>query len=251
VAAVVALPFVVPFMQTEDPTLGTLELTTREGWLAPSRFVLQTLRAAARAVGGDPAGDLVSIVVRTAFPLLFLWVLVGTVRHLARRPGRIEPPLIVAAMAWVGLVSLLVSPVLLPWYAAWVIPMAWILPRPARGGAVLLSMALAVTELVAEPSRSPGVYEAMVFGLHWVATPAVLLVLIRLVVELRRRFAAGPGEGMDDPLLAEDLGGSAASGQRVPGQGEHEDGGERAAASGRHPGPVGPDRPQDDRRDPG
>jgi hypothetical protein len=154
-------------------------------------------------------------------------------------------------MAWVGLVSLLVSPVLLPWYAAWVIPMAWILPRPARGGAVLLSMALAVTELVAEPSRSPGVYEAMVFGLHWVATPAVLLVLIRLVVELRRRFAAGPGEGMDDPLLAEDLGGSAASGQRVPGQGEHEDGGERAAASGRHPGPVGPDRPQDDRRDPG
>jgi hypothetical protein len=44
-----------------------------------------------------------------------------------------------------------------------------------------------------------------VFGLHWVATPVILLVLIRLLLDLRRRVAAGPSEGFDDPLLVEDV----------------------------------------------
>jgi hypothetical protein len=232
-AATVALPFVAPFMQTEDPTLGTLELSSREGWLAPSRFVLSTLRSAARAIGGDPAGDFVSILVRAAFPLLFLWVLVMVVRHLLRDPSRIDPPLVLAAMAWVGLVSLLVSPVLLPWYAVWIVPMAWVLPRTARGGVVLISMALAITELVAEPSRSPGVYEAMVFGLHWVATPVVLWVLIRLVIDLRRRVAAGPAPSLGDPLLSEEAPSGSGRGQ-VAGAGQDRDDDERAAAAGEH-----------------
>jgi hypothetical protein len=206
IAALVAAPFVIPFLQAEDPTLGTLELATRQGWLAPSRFVLTTVRGLARLVAGDTGADVASLVVRVAFPLVFLWTLIALVRHLARDPSRISPPVVVAAMGWAGLISLLVSPVLLPWYAAWVVPLAWLLPRPARGGAVLLSLALAITELVAEPARSPGLYEAMVFGLHWVATPVILLVLVRLVLELRRRVAAGPGEGFDDPLLAEDPG---------------------------------------------
>jgi hypothetical protein len=251
-AATVALPFVLPFMQTEDPTLGTLELTSREGWLAPSRFVLSTLRSAARAVGGDAAGDFVSILVRAAFPLLFLWVLVGVVRHLARDPARIDPPVVLAAMGWVGLVSLLVSPVLLPWYAVWVIPMAWALPRTARGGVVVISMALAITELVAEPSRSPGVYEAMVFGLHWVATPVVLWVLIRLVLELRRRLRAGPAAGLDDPLLSEEVpSGSGAGAPRsdVAARGEGDDERQRAHAAGQHADAVSGDRRQDRHRD--
>ena len=201
----VAAPFVIPFIQTEDPTLGALELTSRQGWLAPSRFVLQTFRGAARLVGGDAAAEVVSLIVRVSFPLLFLWVLVMLVRHLARDSSRISPPIVVAAMGWAALISLLVSPILLPWYAAWVVPLAWILPRVARGGAVLLSLALAVTELVAEPARSPGVYEAMVFGLHWVATPLMLLVLVRLLRDLRARVATGPGRGFDDPLLAEEI----------------------------------------------
>ena len=221
IAAAVAAPFVIPFMQAEDPTLGALELATRQGWLAPSRFVLTTLRGLARAVGGDTAADVVSLVVRIAFPLVFAWVLVTLVRHLARDPSRLEPKVVVAAMGWAGLISLLVSPVLLPWYAAWAVPLAWLLPRPARGGAVLLSLALAITELVAEPARSPGLYEAMVFGLHWVATPVVLVVLVRLLLDLRRRVASGPGRGFEDPLLAEEVrvvtSAGIASGQPVAG----------------------------------
>jgi hypothetical protein len=125
------------------------------------------------------------------------------VRHLAIDPARIEPPLVVAAMGWATLVALMISPLLYPWYAMWLVPVAWLVPRPARDGAVVVSVALAVTELVAEPSRAPRVWEAMVFGLHYVATPIVLLVLIRLVLDLRRRLRAGPASGWSDPLLME------------------------------------------------
>lgn len=238
----VAAPFVTPFLQSEDPTLGALELATRQGWLAPSRFVITTLRGLARAVAGDTAADIVSVVIRISFPLVFAWVLFVLVRHLARDPSRIEPKVVVAALGWAGLFSLLVSPVLLPWYAAWMVPIAWLLPRPARGGAVLLSLALAITELVAEPSSSPGVYEAMVFGLHWVATPLILLVLVRLLLELRRRVAAGPGRGFEDPLLAEEVEARplvpVAEGQDVAQSAEHGADGERAAAAGQEPDPV-------------
>ena len=203
VGLAVALPFIVPFEQAEDPSLGTLELTSRQGWLAPSRFVLVVLRGTANFLGGDLAGDIVSVVVRLAFPLLFLIVLVMLVRHLATDPARIEPPLVVAAMGWATLVALMISPLLYPWYAMWLVPVAWLVPRPARDGAVVVSVALAVTELVAEPSRAPRVWEAMVFGLHYVATPIVLLVLIRLVLDLRRRLRAGPAPGWSDPLLME------------------------------------------------
>ena len=205
VAVAVALPFVIPFMQAEDPTLGTLEVTTRQGWLAPSRFVLVTLRGAARALGGDVAGDIVGLVIRVAFPLVFAVVLFGILRHLWRAGASVSPAVVVAATGWASLLSLLLSPVFLPWYVAWVLPLAWVLPRPARGGAVLVSIALVMTELVAEPSRSPAVWEAMVFGLHWVATPVMLFVLVRLIVELRRRLAVGPIPGDADPLLAEDV----------------------------------------------
>jgi alpha-1,6-mannosyltransferase len=226
VAAAVSVPFVVPFMQTEDPTLGTLELTSRQGWLAPSRFVLTIVRGVARVVGGDVAYDVASLLVRVAFPLLFGWVLATLLRHLARDRLSLQPEVVLGAMGWASLISLLVSPVLLPWYAAWVLPLAWFLPNPARGGAVLVSVALTITELVAEPTRSPGVWEAMVFGLHWVATPIVLLVLIRLVLDLRRRAALVPAGGPSSPLVVERLDAESVGG-RLP---------RRAVASSDQPG---------------
>jgi hypothetical protein len=45
-----------------------------------------------------------------------------------------------------------------------------------------------------------------VFGLHWVATPIVLAVLIYLLVDLRRRLSQAPGVGWLDPLISEDGG---------------------------------------------
>lgn len=263
VGVLVALPFVLPFMQAEDPTLGMLELTTRQGWLAPSRFVLVTLRGAANAIAGELAGDVVSVVVRLAFPLAFVWALAVLLRHLARDRDRLDPVVVLGAMGWASLISLMVSPVLLPWYVAWLIPLVWILPRPARGGAVLISVALAITELVAEPSRAPRVWEAMVFGLHWVATPIILLVLIRLLLELRRRTSLAPAAGFDDPLLTEDVGERSAGqtralvaaparagADRVAGEADREDDGGGAEAAGAQAAPVGDERTEDRRRDP-
>jgi alpha-1,6-mannosyltransferase len=263
VGVAVALPFVIPFMQTEDPTLGTLELTSRQGWLAPARFVLVTLRGAASTLGGDLAGDIVSVLVRVAFPLLFVWVLVSLLRHLAREPDRLDPVVVVGAMGWAGLISLMVSPVLLPWYAAWVIPLAWPLPRAARGGAILVSVAMAITELVAEPTRSPGVWEAMVFGLHWVATPIVLLVLIRLILDLRRRVGLAPAAGFSSPLMVEDVADLAGSGTRRPipagaearggvaGSSEDQGGGDGGRSVKPHPESIGQERGHHGHADPG
>jgi hypothetical protein len=185
--------------------LGTLELTSRQGWLAPARFVLVVIRGIAGAIGGIVAYDVASLVVRLVFPLLFVWAVVTLLRHLGRDPPRLDAVVVVGAMGWASLISLLASPVLLPWYAVWVIPLAWILPRTARGGMVLVSVALTITELIAEPTRSPQVWEAMVFGLHWVATPIVLLVLIRLLVDLRRRATLPLGSGFSAPLLLEEV----------------------------------------------
>jgi hypothetical protein len=243
-----------------------LELTTRQGWLAPSRFVLVVVRGAANAVGGDVAGDVASVVVRAAFPIAFVWVLVVLLRHLARAPARIEPVVVAAAMGWAALISLMVSPVLLPWYVAWLIPLAWVLPRSARGGAVLISVALALTELVAEPSRAPRVWEAMVFGLHWVATPLILLVLIRVLLDVRRRVALAPASGWSHPLLVDDLPGqrrgpdgdrpalaaapSRPGGGQVAGRGDRQDHGGRAQPAGQQPDPVGGERPEDRHPDP-
>ncbi|HEX6208676.1 MAG TPA: hypothetical protein VF058_10020 [Actinomycetota bacterium] len=200
---VVGLPFVIRFFSLEDPSMGQLELATRQGWLAPSRFLVVTLREAVNAVAGETAGDLTSALIRIVFPVVLALVLVSIGRHVARRPDRIRPELIVAAMGWATLFGLMMAPILLPWYAAWMIPLAWLLPKPARGGAIFISVALVITELMSEPTRSPRVWEVMVIWLHWVATPIVLAVLVRLLLELRARLRMGPAEGASDPLLTE------------------------------------------------
>jgi hypothetical protein len=206
VGLAVGLPFILPFMQLEDPTLGTLELANRQGWLAPPRLVLVVFRGIANYTLGFAAGDVVGVIVRLAFPLVLLVVMWGICRHLARAGRDLEPVTVVGGMGWATLISMMVAPILLPWYAAWVVPLAWALPRSARNGTVLTAVALTITELVAEPSRAPRVWEVMVFGLHWVATPIVLAVLIYLFVDLRHRVSSSPGPGFLDPLLSEDGG---------------------------------------------
>ena len=218
VAVGVALPFVIPFEQTEDPTLGALELSTRQGWLAPSRFVMTLVRGAASAIGGDAAGGIASLVVRVAFPLAFAVVLVVLFRHLARDPARLDPVLTVATMGWATLIAVLISPLLYPWYVAWLVPLIWLLPGRARIGGVVVCVALAITELVAEPSRAPVVWEAMVFGLHYIATPAILVVLVRLLLDLRRRLELAPAAGWSDPLLLESVPARSSERERVSDQ---------------------------------
>lgn len=261
VAAGMAAPFVVPFLQARDPTLGVLNLTRLQGWLAPSRLLAVSLRRLGEALGSPVAGEVLWILVRIAFPLVFVVALVAVLRHLAREPGRIGPLVVAGAVGWMSLIGLMTSPLLLPWYVVWLIPLAWLLPAPGRVAAVGMSVAMAATELVAEPSQAPRAWEAMVLGVHYVATPLMLLLLVRLLVELRARLSLEPAPGLADPLLLEGWfsgGGSpwrlraprpvparagrAAGGQEVPAGAQHGQGDPAPRSPGTEPQPVGEER---------
>jgi hypothetical protein len=204
IAAAVAAPFVVPFLQTRNPTLGFFTLTKLQAWWAPSRLLGVTLRELGRILGSPTAGEVLAILVRWAFPAVFLAALLGMSRHLGRRPQRIDAVLVVGAMAWMSILGLMSSPLLLPWYVVWFLPLAWVLPRTARTAAVVMSAALAITELIAEPSRAPLAWEVMGFGIQYVVTPLILVLFVWLLLDLRARLHLAPAEGFLDPVLLEE-----------------------------------------------
>ena len=242
----VGVPFSLPFVR-EDPTLGTAELASREGWMAPFRLIRRAVGAV--APGGVAAAG---TVLRVAFAALVVAAAALVARHLWRRGG--DPLAAVTGMGWVTLVALLSAPVLLPWYLPVVLPAAWALPRLPRSGVVLLSAVLAVTMFVAERSRSPAVWDAMVLGVRYVAAPVALLLLIRVALDLRRRLAIGPSSPGPDALASEFPSAPATGGgsgpQRIPAQDQdrgqgHAPAGEREPrAIGHHPGQDEDPRPR-------
>ena len=174
-AAAVALAFAVPFLQSRDPTLGMLELAGHEGWLAPSRFFHRLF-------------DVVGLgwLARIAFAVALVLVVVAISRMLvgARRGDAIE---LGAAWAWSLLFLVLLGPVLLPWYVAWVLPLAWLLPRVPRVVLIALCVALVLSQLRTEPSTLPQLYDASLIVGHYVFTPVVIALLLWLGLDLRRR----------------------------------------------------------------
>jgi hypothetical protein len=191
VAVGLALVAALPFLQMSDPTLGQLELATHEGWLAPSNLFGRVFGKLGELIGGDTGRSVGESVLRVVFPLVFLVAFVAIARHVAARARGLKPEGQVAAWAWALLVFMLCAPVLLPWYVAWVLPVVWLLPRVPRLAAVVVSTALSVSEVMAEPLRGREIFEGMVLGLHYVITPVVFLVLVWLLVDLRRRLREG------------------------------------------------------------
>jgi hypothetical protein len=242
IAAAVAAPFVLPFLQTRNPTLGFFTLTKLQAWWAPSRLLGVTLRELGRILGSPEAGGVLAILVRLAFPAAFLAALVGMSRHLGRQPRRLDPVLVVGAMAWMSILGLMSSPLLLPWYVVWFLPLAWVLPRPARTAAVVMSAALAITELIAEPERAPLAWEVMGFGIQYVVTPLILVLLVWLLRDLRARLRLAPAEGFLDPVLIEDA--SAHGGGRPRRRAERRGRVPQGAEDDRRRGPTGPARGQ-------
>ena len=98
------------------------ELASHEGWLAPSRL----FRRMFDAIGGEtlvdrPSGRLPAAARR------------GRRRDRARGdPYAVTPWRDGAAWAWGLLASMLLGPVLLPWYVVWALPLVWLLPRVPR-----------------------------------------------------------------------------------------------------------------------
>jgi hypothetical protein len=183
VGLAIVLIVAAPFLQWHDPTLGMLELSSHEGWLAPSRFFRRVLDAV--------SGDTLGVVARVAFAVALVSAVVWLVRMVARaamaRSSALE---LIGGWGWALLTLTLLGPILLPWYVAWSLPLIWILPKPPRVSLVALSVVLALSQWTAEPLRYPDAYDLNILIGHYVLTPIVIGLLVWLALDLRRRSSA-------------------------------------------------------------
>jgi alpha-1,6-mannosyltransferase len=194
-AAGMAVLAALPFANTEDPTLGGLELASHEGWLSPSRF----FRRVFDAISGDTLG----FVPRIAFAIVVAVAIVVIAREVWRRGPAIGASLAGASWGWGLLCLMLLGPVLLPWYVTWALPLAWLLPREPRTVLIGTGLALTVSQWTSEPAAFGRAYDAnLLFG-HYVLTPVVIALLGWLLFDLWCRVRSGaPLEDEPDQVPA-------------------------------------------------
>jgi alpha-1,6-mannosyltransferase len=181
-AAAIGAAVAAPFLQLRDPTLGMLELSAHEGWLAPSRFFRRVLDAV--------SGDTLGVVARVAFAIALVVAIVVLVRAVARAAASGRPvDELLGGWGWSLLALTLLGPVLLPWYLTWTLPLIWLLPRTPRTVLVVASVLLALSQWTAEPDRYPQAYDVNVLVGHYVLTPIVIGLLVWLALDLRRRLS--------------------------------------------------------------
>lgn len=192
IAAGVVLSFGVWFWQTQNPTLGLAEVSTHEGGFSFVTVIFYTVGRAIGAAGGWPVQNLAQWLIRVGFLILFLVVLAAIGRRLWT--GAVPAPELRelgAGIGWTLLVLMMVSPFILTWYIAWLIPIAFLLPKVPRTVVLTLSVIFAVLQTVAEPLRSTVLYETVVFLVSWIARPVVGVLLVWLLLDLRQRLRDG------------------------------------------------------------
>jgi hypothetical protein len=187
-AAVIGAVVAAPFLNLHDPSLGMFELAGHEGWLAPSRFFRRFLDAV--------SSDTLGVVARVGFAALLLAVVVILVQTVWRSAQRTQEHGAAAlelgtSWGWSLVLLMLLGPILLPWYVAWALPLAWLLPRVPRLVLLGATVALGVSQWTAEPGRFPAAYDANVLIGHYVITPVVIALLGWLLVDGWRRWRGG------------------------------------------------------------
>jgi alpha-1,6-mannosyltransferase len=178
----IAVVVAAPFFQLSDPTLGMAELSSHEGWLAPSRFFRRILDA----ISEDTLGVVARIVFFLALLVAVVWLVYAVARAATSGLPRTE---LLAGWGWILLAITLLGPVLLPWYLTWSLPLLWVLPRRPRISLIVLSVVLALSQWTAEPARFPDAYDLNVLIGHYLLTPIVIALLVWLAIDLRRRVA--------------------------------------------------------------
>lgn len=183
-AIVIGVVAAAPYLQMEDPTLGMLELAGHEGWLAPSVF--------ARKVFGWLSFGTLGWLARLTFAAVLAIVVVRLTVDVGRRAAARAPVATLgAAMGWSMLALMLLGPVLVPWYVAWGLSLVWLLPRPPRATVLAAAAALALAQWTTEPLRYPGAFDLNLWLGHWIVTPAMLVLVIWCLVDLRHRVVGG------------------------------------------------------------
>jgi alpha-1,6-mannosyltransferase len=199
-----AVVFGAPFWQTKNPTLGVADLATHRGWVTAVRLLLATLGGIAENLWGGAGRSAVEAVIRISVTLAAVAALVliaiAVVRRTRGRAGASwSAPAEGAAWAWGMLVFILAAPVLLPWYVAWTLPVAWLLPRAGRNLVVALSCLLVVTHSIANPVLSSRQYGFVLLVGHDVVGPIMLVALVWAVLAAVR-LARGRLP-LEDPTL--------------------------------------------------
>jgi Glycosyltransferase family 87 len=151
----IAFVAAVPFMQRSNPTLGMVELVQHGSWIAPPALVERIFEAVGTVVAGDLGGSAGVVVARLGMFAALAAGLITILRQVIRHAGEGSVSFLAAAWGWSFLLMMLFSPTLFPWYFAWMLPVAWALPRVPRRTLELSFIALVTAQLTTENFRLP------------------------------------------------------------------------------------------------
>jgi alpha-1,6-mannosyltransferase len=157
VGAALGIAFVaaVPFMQRSNPTLGMVELVQHGSWIAPPALVERLFEAVGTVIAGDLGGSAGVVVARLCMFAALAAGLLTIMRQVLRHAGEGSVSFLAAAWGWSFLLMMLFSPTLFPWYFAWMLPVAWALPRVPRRTLEVSFIALVTAQLTTENFRLP------------------------------------------------------------------------------------------------
>ncbi|HEX6845031.1 MAG TPA: glycosyltransferase 87 family protein [Actinomycetota bacterium] len=159
VVAGVWFALALPFLTTQNPSLGLVEAGGHDSWMAPGQVVVRLFSGTAGLIAGDPLRVPAQTIARLC---LFAVSAAGVIligRRIWRDPAARRPAALVAAWGWGLLVLILPSPVLFTWYLMWILPIAWVLPRVGRRSLVILSAILVASHLVTEAALLPAAFD--------------------------------------------------------------------------------------------
>jgi alpha-1,6-mannosyltransferase len=184
------LALALPFMRGGNPISALLEVSSHDSWMAPGQLIVRGASGLGGLIGGDALREPFAMVARIALFGASFAAVAAIARRIWTSGWARTPTALAAAWGWAFLAITLPSPVLFTWYLVWALPLAWVMPKIARRGMVILSAFFVVTQLVTETSRLPAFLRTvkLPFG-HPVAIAVCVWVGYDLVRRLRRGTA--------------------------------------------------------------
>jgi hypothetical protein len=174
----------VPFMQRSNPTLGMVELVQHGSWIAPPALVERVFETVGTALGGEIGGNAGVVLARLGMFAALAAGLFTIMRQVLRHAKEGSVSFLAAAWGWSFLLMMLFSPTLFPWYFAWMLPVAWALPRVPRRTLEFSFIALVTAQLTTENFRLP---EWMHVDLA-IGHPILVVVLVWFLRDLYLRL---------------------------------------------------------------